>query len=126
MKIIINTQKGVRIIESENILYCQAYGNNTKVFLFNKNINDAKDYFVSVKSLKEFESILPTIEFYRCHKSYIINLKYFYEFELSTNKIILENGVGINISRTKKADAKEKLLKYIENYNLPFIKKMDT
>ncbi len=117
MKVIIHTLDGVRIEETNNIICCKADGNLTKIFIFHKNKGDNKKYFVSKKLLKEIELELPKPDFYRCHKSSLINLKYFFKFNVNKNMIILEDGTEIKISREKKAESKERLIAYIKKYN---------
>lgn len=117
MKILIHTIKGARVVETENVMYCQADGHYTKIFLLKKNVTDEEDYFISIKRLKELETILPEIDFYRCHRSYLINLLYFHEFDTNSNSIVLENGIIITISREKRVESKKKLMEYLCNYN---------
>ena len=129
MQLLINSLKGARLVETEDIIYCEADEKYTNIYL-KSLINIDKEYFVATKLLKEIELLLPEICFFRCHKNCLINFKYFLEFDVSLNSIILTNEKKIQISRRKKAVSKENLLKYIENYNskkanLPFIPKND-
>lgn len=117
MKILIHTLKGARIVETTNIIYCKADGHYTKIYFAKKSIKDTNNYFISIKLLKDIEKLLPTNEFFRCHKSYLINFLYFHEFDVSKNSIILENGTEIKISRNKKPESKKRLLSYLEKYN---------
>ena len=112
MKILIKTLKGLRLIETKNIVYCQADEHYTKIYT-NKNI-DTKEYFISILMLKYFEENLPEINFFRCHKSFLFNLDYFKEFDAKRNIIILKNNSEIKISRNKKLQMQKKLFTYIE------------
>ena len=117
MKLLIHSLKGVRAVESENIIYCEADGNHSKIYLNQLAEIDKKDHFVATKNLTQLTDLLPEIAFYRCYKKYLINFKYFLEFEVSTCSIIMANGEKIKIAREKKAESKEKLLKYFEKYS---------
>jgi two-component system, LytTR family, response regulator len=117
MKILLHTLKGARIVETENIIYCEANGNFTKIYLSKNEKNSTNDSFISTKLLKDLEEILSKGDFYRCHRSFLINLKYFIEFDTSKNSIILENGIEIKIAKNKKTESKKRLLSYIEKYN---------
>ena len=117
MRIIIHTLKGIKIIDTKNIIFLKAYRNYTEFTILNPTMANHKDIIISPKSLKENELHLPKIEFYRCHKSYIINMLYFFEYDTSRDIIILEDGTEIKISRERKAEAKEKLFKFLEFFN---------
>ncbi|MGZ4157620.1 MAG: LytR/AlgR family response regulator transcription factor, partial [Bacteroidia bacterium] len=64
--------------------------------------SDGKKYVVS-KNLKEYEDILPTREFFRSHKSHLINIKKVKKY-LRTDGYFaeMEDGSVIEISRRKK------------------------
>lgn len=54
------------------------------------------------KVLKEIEQLLPDEDFFRCHKSYLINLKYITNFERSEERfIILDHDIKISLSKRK-------------------------
>ena len=57
-----------RYIESEDILYFEADNNSTDIHLNNGEM------ITAFKTLKHFETVLPTHQFLRIHNSYIINL----------------------------------------------------
>ena len=114
MKLLIHSLKGVRAVESENIIYCEADGNHSKIYLNQLAEIDKKDHFVATKNLIQLTDLLPEIAFYRCYKKYLINFKYFLEFDVSINSIIMTNGKQIKITKGKKKESKKKLLKYFE------------
>ena len=72
-KITIPQQSGFEVLEIENILYCQADDNYTKIFL-----KDSKK-LVS-KTLKYFEEMLSDKGFARVHKSYLVNVNSIKEY----------------------------------------------
>lgn len=57
-----------RYIESEDILYFEADNNSTDIHLSNGEM------ITAFKTLKHFETVLPTHQFLRIHNSYIINV----------------------------------------------------
>lgn len=57
----------VKLLPLQDILYIQAEGHYSNLFLQNKQ------YFFSEKSLEKFETLLPSV-FVRIHKSYIANI----------------------------------------------------
>ena len=114
MNLLIHIMKGARSVEPENIIYCESDANYTKIYFNILTINDKECFFVSTKSLKQLTELLTGVAFYRCHKSYLINFKYFHEFDVSTNSIIMTNGKIIKIAKAKKNESKKQLLKYFE------------
>lgn len=67
-KITIPQQNGFKVLEVDNILYCQADDNYTQVYL-----KTNKKLLVS-KTLKYFETILSENGFARIHKSFLVNV----------------------------------------------------
>lgn len=67
-KIAISHTKGIKLIETKDILYLEASGNCTMIYF-----KEGKRY-LDTRTLKIYESILNPDEFYRIHKSYMINL----------------------------------------------------
>ena len=73
-KITIPLQSGFEVIQIEDILYCQADDNYTKIFLKNSK------KLVS-KTLKYFEETLSDNGFARVHKSYLVNVNAITEYK---------------------------------------------
>jgi two-component system LytT family response regulator len=55
---------------------------------------------MTARTLKDFEETLEGNFFFRCHKSYIINLNKIDKIE--NNKLILNSGSSIEIARRRK------------------------
>ncbi len=66
-KLSIATTEGIIFINTSDIVYIEAAGSYTKLFLKNA------DVLVTSKNLKEFEEMLLHQTFFRIHHSYIIN-----------------------------------------------------
>ncbi len=97
-KISIPTQSGFEVLDTKNILYCQADDNYTHIFL-----HDDTRELVS-KTLGFFEKQLVDNGFFRIHKSYLVNLsviKSYYKGKGGT--IVLNNGKSIPVASSKKA-----------------------
>ena len=69
-KMILTTMEGFYPVKLEHILYCKADDSYTHFYL-----QDGKHHLVS-KQLKEFEEMLVSHNFFRIHKSYLINLNH--------------------------------------------------
>lgn len=91
-KVIFPTKNGYQILKISNILYCKAEVNYSTIFSFDNNS------FTIVSTLKNLEETLPSKIFFRCHKSYLVNLNYIKTYDKSRDRIILENGREIEIA----------------------------
>ncbi|MEI6348180.1 MAG: LytTR family DNA-binding domain-containing protein [Bacteroidota bacterium] len=95
-KIALPTSTGYRFEKLNNIMYCVADENYTNVYMIKK------EKFLVTKTLKNMEEILPSANFFRIHKSHIVNLNYIKDFNKSDNIITLEDGtiLGVAMRRT--------------------------
>ena len=101
-KLIIPTIKGISFIDLNDILCLEGY---TKIHLKNEEI------ITSSYSIGKFENQLNK-QFFKCHKSYIVNISCVKHFE-NEGYIILENELRIPISKQSK---KEFLLLMSSNF----------
>ena len=96
-KILLPTLGGYNIIEVSDITYCKSESNYTKF-----NFVDGKNLVVS-KTLKEFESILLENNFFRIHRSYIINLNCIAKYNKGKGgEVVMKDGAILEVSREKK------------------------
>jgi two-component system, LytTR family, response regulator len=105
-KLAIPTSEGYSFLNSSEIMYCQADLNYTLIHT-SKN-----ERLISSKNLKEFEELLNPSVFFRCHKSYIINLNYIKKFNRSDSVVYMANETSIDIAVRKK----EEFLKLFEKF----------
>ena len=99
MKVCINNVNGFSIIDCQDILYCEADSCYT-VF---KLINGSQ--IVSAKTLSEFESVLDTNNFFRIHRSFIININYIKDYVKGNGgHVVMKNGAELEVSRRKKEE----------------------
>lgn len=95
-KILIKDKYGMQITLIKDIIRLEADGNYTKFFIQNQ-----KTLMVS-KPLKEYEAMLPFEQFFRCHKSHLINLAYILRYDKREEEvIILSDGSKVPVSRRK-------------------------
>ena len=80
------------VISSEQILYFEADGSYTSVYT-----SENRELKVSYR-LKIVESKIPTPEFIRCQRSYIVNKNHIHHFDTSKMIIVLKNGNTIPFS----------------------------
>ncbi len=93
-KIIVPTPKGISFIPQDRVLHLEGYDGYTKIHLLDSTT------ITSSYNLGKFEKLLNP-NFYKCHKSHIINLDKVQHFE-NEGYIVLENEYRVRISRTKR------------------------
>lgn len=69
------------------------------------------DRFICNYSINAMEEKLENMGFVRCHRSFIIHLKYIKSFKQSI--IVMENGEEVFLSKYKQKEVKEKLHEYL-------------
>ncbi|MEO7045441.1 MAG: response regulator [Ferruginibacter sp.] len=98
-KIAIASVSSIDLINIEDILYCEASGNSTIVYLTNNK------KIVATKTLKEYEDLLTSHLFFRIHHAYLVNLKHVARYIKGENgSVILSNNKELEVSRRKKQD----------------------
>jgi two-component system LytT family response regulator len=103
-KIALPYKDGYEFIEVGHIIYCQAEGAYTKVFLDNK-----KHILVS-KTLGDIEELLPSDLFQRIHHSTVVNLRLVTHFVRSDGGYLkLQTGEQLSVSKSKKDDVMARL-----------------
>ena len=86
-------------ISYDDIHYIQSWGNYLKFFLLDQNIKIVR------KTIKMVESELPTNQFLRIHKSYIVNIRYIKAIEgnqikLDDMKLPIGKSYQVNVKKT--------------------------
>lgn len=97
-KIFIPDTSGFSLVNISDIVRCEANINYTTIVLQNASP------IVVAKSLKEFELLLDGYNFFRVHKSHLINVVHVKNYKKDGGKIHLSNGDIIEISLRKKED----------------------
>lgn len=92
-KIALPTMEGYELERVNNIVYCQAEENYTKI------VTNRNEAILVAKTLKNIENLLPEKMFFRIHKSYLVNLNYIKSYsKVQGYKITLENGVKLDVA----------------------------
>lgn len=90
-------------VNPNNILYCEADGNYTKIVM------TEKESILVTKQLKEVLEILHFDYFFRVHKSYLINTRFIKSYSKSDETIQMSDDSNIPLSRNLKAAFHEKM-----------------
>ena len=98
-RLAIPTFEGVTMFRTDEIIYCQADGNYTQLFLQNQ-----PSQLVS-RHLKDFESLLAESGFYRIHRASLINLSHVREYVKGEGGyVILTDNHHVDVSRRNKEE----------------------
>lgn len=103
-KIALPVSEGLLFVEVPEIVFLEAEGAYTTVWLKN-----GSRILVS-KKLKFFEEILEgRPNFFRSHRSFMVNINYLKKYNKADSSLLLDNGKTVYISRERKADFEEQL-----------------
>lgn len=97
-KIAITNKDGLSILNTEEIMYLEGDAKYTTLHLV------SGERYVSSKNIGEFEDLLDSEKFFRCHRSWMINLKYVVRFLKFDYQLELSNKKLIDVSTRKKEE----------------------
>jgi two-component system LytT family response regulator len=98
-RITVPTLDGFIFLNVADIVHCLGETNYTNIFLNNGQ------KFLSSKSLKVYEELLSPYNFYRIHKSHLINLSYLKKYiKGDGGRVIMNDGTELEVSRRKKEE----------------------
>ena len=104
-RIVVKNGSDIRIVPMADVMYIEAYDDYVKIF--------TKDtYFLKKKTMNYYEQVLDSSQFFRTHRSFIINLHELTKIEpleKNTYVVLLKNGKRIPLSRTGYSKLKETL-----------------
>ena len=92
-----------RVVYSKDILYFESYGHRI-------NVHATEEVFPCILSLSKIEEDLSEMFFFRCHSSFLVNLKYIKK--IGADNIELTNKESVMLSRRKRKLLMESYLKY--------------
>ncbi len=96
--VLINHSKGFTLVDYKDIVWLEASDNYTNLFL----VGAGTKKIVASKTLKEFEAILPDSEFFRIHRSALINVSYVKEYSNHEGgEVILSDGTHVQVSKAR-------------------------
>ena len=96
-RIALSTLEGLLFVNVRDIIYCESSGPYTK-FIFKEG-----DKIVTSKHLKEYEDLLSGYEFFRIHKSYLVNLQEIKKYTRGEGgHLIMSNGATLSVSKQRK------------------------
>lgn len=103
-RIALKSLEYIEIVNLEDIVYCKSDKGYTTFHLKTK-----RDILVS-KGLKEYDELLESHGFLRCHQSYLVNTLYVKRY-FKEGYLFLENGENIPVSSRKR----DEVVRYLES-----------
>ena len=104
-RIVVKNGSDIRIVPMADVMYIEAYDDYVKIFT-------KETYFLKKKTMNYYEQVLDSSQFFRTHRSFIINLQELTKIEpleKNTYVVLLKNGKRIPLSRTGYSKLKETL-----------------
>jgi len=103
-KLVLPASHGFEVFVFNEIIRMQAEGCYTRVFLKN-----GKNKLIT-KTMKDFEDSLPTDQFFRTHKSHLVNVKYIKEYSnVGGAYVTMIDGSKVDLSRRKTSEFIQKI-----------------
>ena len=98
-KIALPSSDGLIFVNFANIIRCESDSSYTLFVL-----STGKKIMVT-RTMKEYENLLPESNFFRVHKSHIVNLDYISQYiNRDGAYVVLENGDNIPLARNKREE----------------------
>lgn len=106
MKICLPDFEGYHLRRVGNIIYCEADNTYTKIHLINQEV------MVVSKPLLNYELLLRDFNFFRIHKSYLINMHHLLSFHKADGgQVVLSNQQRLDVAKRKKDTLSEEIRK---------------
>ncbi|MBS1651920.1 MAG: response regulator transcription factor [Bacteroidetes bacterium] len=100
--VLISHSKGFTLVDLKDIVWLEASDNYTNIYL------NGQKKIVASKTLKEFEAILPSTDFFRIHRSALINVNFIKEYSNHEGgEVILGDGSRVQVSKARIQDFSE-------------------
>lgn len=104
-RIALPTQNGVQLVKTDQIVRLEADGNYTTVYLQDKT------RVVVSRKIKDFESWLEDLPFFRIHQSHIVNLQMIDRYiKGEGGTVIMEDGSQLEVARRRKDDFLKRIM----------------
>ncbi|HFA48870.1 MAG TPA: LytTR family transcriptional regulator [Bacteroidetes bacterium] len=93
------------LTDIRDIMYCEADGNYTMIFLKNGG------KYLACRKLGDVEKLLPATCFVRIHHAHLVNLCHVRKYHKGDGgQVELRNGIKLDVSRRKKQGFMERLI----------------
>ncbi|MHC1704257.1 MAG: LytR/AlgR family response regulator transcription factor [Tenuifilaceae bacterium] len=95
--IVLKTSESIHIVEVRDIIRCESDSSYTTFYL-----NNGQRILIS-KSLKEYDEMLSSFNFFRVHQSHLVNMRFVKKFDKTDGGfIVMSDGSNVPVSTRKK------------------------
>ncbi len=101
-KILIKSNDELHFLSPDRIIYCEADGAYTKVFL----TDNSNDFKVVTMHLKKIEELLPSDHFFRIHDAHIVNANFIDHIKYQKRICVLNHNTPIGKTQLKISERK--------------------
>jgi two-component system LytT family response regulator len=96
-KLPVHTPEGIIYLEADKVLRLEADGNYTKIYL------EGGQKYISSRTLKDYEEMFHPKEFFRIHKTHLVNLRHVKQYiKGEGGEVLMSDGTLLEVSRYKK------------------------
>lgn len=111
-KILIKSNNEIHFLSPENIIYCEADGSYTKVYLEDNN----GDFKIVTTHLKKIEKALPTDCFFRIHDALIVNCNFIDHIKYQKRICVLNHFTNMEKTQLKISERKyQAFIEFLKN-----------
>ena len=101
-KILIKSNDELHLLSPDRIIYCEADGAYTKVYV----ADNQSDYKVVTMHLKKIEEMLPTAYFFRIHDAHIVNTNFIDHIKYQKRICVLNHSTAMGKTQLKISERK--------------------
>lgn len=102
-KLILQTANEIYVIKLLDIVYLEAQGSYTKF------VTDQHGELLISQKIANFDFLEKSPLFFRCHRSYVVNLQRVSRIDKRSNQLALDNGQSVHIAQERRKDLLEKI-----------------
>lgn len=103
-KMALPTSNGMEFVEIGTVVRCEGVINYTHIYFLER------EPLLITRTLKEFEQLLESRNFFRAHNSHLINLQYVVRYTRSNGgQVVMADGKTVDISRRRRDEFLEQL-----------------
>jgi two-component system, LytTR family, response regulator len=96
-KLVLHTSDSIFVIQTADLIRCESEKNYTTFY-----ISDGRKIITS-KTIKDYDTLLNELPFYRCHRSHILNFNYFDRYDKKEGgTIIMKNEHHVPLARSNR------------------------
>ena len=102
-RLVLPSSTGYQVIDSENIAHCEADDSYTRIYL------TSGEKILTTKHLGHYDEVLGDVDFFRIHRSHLININYIESYNRSKKMVRMQGGTELPISKYRVSEFHRKM-----------------